>query len=397
MARTTTHLRRWYLIHKWSSLACTLFLLLICLSGLPLVFRDEIQAWLDDDPPYAQLPADTPMADIDGMVRESQRRYPGQIVTFVFVDDDEPQVRVGMAPSWEAFQTQPRSSHFIQFDARTAQVLKESDPPERRRMGFIEFMLGLHTDLFAGLPGELFLGLMGLLFVAATVSGAVLYGPFMKKLDFGTVRGERAPRLRWLDLHNLLGIVTLAWVLVAGTTGVINELSTPLFALWQRTDVQAMLQPWRGKTPPRQDELTSAQAAFDTARRAHPGMRVTSVVFPGSRFGSPHHYLVWAKGETPVTSRLFSPSLVDARTGALTAAVQMPWYLRALELSRPLHFGDYGGMPLKIVWALLDLMAIVILGSGLYLWFARRGAQAARVERLVHASARTLSRSEPRS
>ena len=49
-----------------------------------------------------------------------------------------------------------------------------------------------------------------------------------------------------------------------------------------------------------------------------------------------------------------------------------PWYVKTLSLSQPLHFGDYGGLPLKIVWALLDLVTIVVLGSGLYLWFARR-------------------------
>jgi uncharacterized iron-regulated membrane protein len=43
-----------------------------------------------------------------------------------------------------------------------------------------------------------------------------------------------------------------------------------------------------------------------------------------------------------------------------------------LLLSQPLHFGDYGGMPLKIIWALLDLLTIVILITGLYLWYVRR-------------------------
>src|SRR3546814_3694373 len=61
----------------------------------------------------------------------------------------------------------------------------------------------------------------------------------------------------------------------------------------------------------------------------------------------------------------------------------MPWYLTALEVSRPLHFGDYGGMPLKILWTLLDLVTIVVLGSGLYLWIARRKATDARVAELV--------------
>jgi uncharacterized iron-regulated membrane protein len=50
----------------------------------------------------------------------------------------------------------------------------------------------------------------------------------------------------------------------------------------------------------------------------------------------------------------------------------MPWYVSALFLSQPLHFGDYGGMPLKIIWAILDIITIVILWTGLYLWLRRR-------------------------
>jgi uncharacterized iron-regulated membrane protein len=64
--------------------------------------------------------------------------------------------------------------------------------------------------------------------------------------------------------------------------------------------------------------------------------------------------------------------LVDARSGTFVSAITMPWYLRALEVSRPLHFGDYGGMPLKIIWGLFDLISIFILASGLYLWLSRR-------------------------
>jgi len=66
-----------------------------CPTGLPLVFSEEI--WLDHDPPYAVLPADAPAADLDGLVAQSRQRYPGQVVTSVFVDDDEPQVLVSMA------------------------------------------------------------------------------------------------------------------------------------------------------------------------------------------------------------------------------------------------------------------------------------------------------------
>ncbi len=49
----------------------------------------------------------------------------------------------------------------------------------------------------------------------------------------------------------------------------------------------------------------------------------------------------------------------------------MPWYLRALEVSRPLHFGDYGGTPLKFIWAMFDIATIAVLASGFYLWVTK--------------------------
>ncbi|GAA4344219.1 hypothetical protein GCM10023144_47730 [Pigmentiphaga soli] len=96
------------------------------------------------------------------------------------------------------------------------------------------------------------------------------------------------------------------------------------------------------------------------------------------QYDIPAGSLTDAKGVTPLTSRMFTPLLVDAGTGEPAALLDMPWYLRALELSRPLHFGDYGGLPLKLIWVLLDLATIAVLGSGLYLWLARRRALHAR-------------------
>lgn len=373
---TRSAFRKWFWVHKWASLICTAFLLVICITGLPLIFGEEIEHLLDTDPPYASLPADTPSANLDGIVAKSRQMYPDEIVVSTFMDDDEPKVIVTMAPSWEAFKANRKVAHWIKYDARTAQVIRQSKPLTEESPTFLGLMLTLHRDMFAGLPGELFLGTMGFLFVVAIVSGIAVYGPFMRKLDFATVRADRSPRLKWLDLHNMIGVVTLAWALVVGATGVINELSKPMFMLWQNTDVRAMLEPFKGQTTPAASEMSSVQQALETAQAAVPDMRITSVVFPGSQFGSPFHYLFWAKGKEPLTSRLFSPVMVDARGGKLQAVVEMPWYLRALEVSRPLHFGDYGGMPLKIIWALLDLVTIMVLGSGLYLWLSRRTSSA---------------------
>ena len=365
-------LRRWFAVHKWTSLISTLFLLVICLTGLPLVFQDEIGDWLDDSAPYAQVAADAPRVSLDRVLAVARQHYPGQVATSVFVDDDEPQILVGMAPSWDRYNSDPATGHVLKFDAHTGVILRDDAAPAGRAVGFLPLMLHLHKDLFAGLAGTLFLGLMGLFFVLAIVSGVVLYGPFMKRLRFGAVRTGRAARLRWLDLHNLLGIVLTVWMGVVGLTGAMNELSQPLFAMWQVSTARTLLLPWQGRPVPAVQDLTSLDAVFQAVQETVPGMRVMSAVFPGSRFGSPYHYLVWTKGKTPLTGRLFTPVLVDARTGGVTAAVPMPWYLRALEISRPLHFGDYGGTPMKILWVCLDLGTIGVLVTGLVLWFGRR-------------------------
>jgi len=373
-----TTIKTWYLVHKWTSLVCTVFLLIICLTGLPLIFHHEIEHLFDEGKPIAEMPADTPVANLDTVVAAAKALYPNEYVDYVYMDDHEPQIYVGFVPE---FGTAVEKGHAVRVDARTAEVLHDAPPYAEDRFSFMGIMLALHVDLFAGLTGELFLGFMGLLFVVAIVSGVVLYGPFMKKLEFGTVRANRSTRLKWLDLHNLLGIVTLVWAFVVGVTGVINELSTPLFRLWQASELPRILAPYQGRSVP--TELASVQNAANTAIQALPGREVSLIAYPGNAYGSPHHYLVWLKGDTPLTSKLNTPVLVDGVTGDLTTVARMPWYLTALEVSRPLHFGDYGGMPLKILWTLLDLVTIVVLASGLYLWIARRKANNARIAELI--------------
>lgn len=378
---TPTNVRRWFIVHKWTSLICTLFLLIVCVTGLPILFTEQIwDTFVDDDPPYEVLPSGTPNVSLDVIVANARALYPGQIITQVSPDDDEPAVLVSMVPSWQALkdeETHPglHVSHWIKFDARTANVVEQSPPADKPKTWIeivLETCMTLHMNLFAGLPGALFMGAIGLLFVASLVSGTVLYGRFMKRLPFGSVRRDRAARLTWLDLHNLLGAATLVWALVVGLTGFVNELQTPLFGLWRITDVRQILKPYASLPVASQAHLSSVQAAFDTAAKAAPGNVVTGLSFPGSDFSSPVHYLLWTKGATPLRGHLFTPVLIDARTGALTGAYPMPWYLRFLEISRPLHFGDYGGMPLKILWALLDLVVIAVLVSGVVLWAGKR-------------------------
>ncbi|MFJ7440053.1 PepSY domain-containing protein [Methylorubrum thiocyanatum] len=70
----------------------------------------------------------------------------------------------------------------------------------------------------------------------------------------------------------------------------------------------------------------------------------------------------------------------------------MPWYVQGLFLSQPLHFGDYGGIPLKIVWALLDAATIIVLCSGIYLYLVRKRLLVSRANALPSGVRSALAR-----
>ncbi|MDE1149649.1 MAG: PepSY-associated TM helix domain-containing protein [Azospirillaceae bacterium] len=358
-AMTAAALRRWRWVHKWSSLVCTLFLLLLCLSGLPLIFSAELDDLLSPLARPAFTPADRDLG-LDASLAQGLALHPGTVpMSLTWPAGQDHTLYLWSAPRAQAL---PGEFHMTVIDLRDGKVVAE--PPIGRRT--TDIIHNLHAQLFAGLPGSLLLCAMGVLFTAAIVSGVVLYAPFMRRMAFGTVRTDGARRTWRLDLHNLLGIVVLVWTLVVGVSGVANTLAQPLFRLWQIDQLTAMIMPWHGKPIP--DQVVSVGAAVAAAQHALPDAQPESVAYPYSRFGSPHHYIVWMRGDSPLTARLETPVLVDAATGAVAEVRALPWYLRALEVSRPLHFGDYGGMPLKLLWAAFDLATIAVLVTGLMLW-----------------------------
>lgn len=362
----------WSKVHRWSGLACTVFLLLLCVTGLPLVLRADMDRWLSGR--AAAPPGAVGLEQIERMVQSAQRLHPGARVISASIDEDAARVSLGLVLLRAGEQAQALQ---VRFNAASGEVLTGREQAWSGYEPFMELLFHLHTDLFAGLPGALFLGGMALLFLVAIVSGVVLYGPFMQKLAFGTVRRERSARIRWLDLHNLLGIVTLCWALMAGVTGAINELSMPLYRQWLGTDVRQALAPWQGQPVPAPDQAVTVPDALRAARPLMADQVLARIMPPGDI--GPWHFALMVHGDTPQTAWRYDLILVDARTATQVQRVPMPWYMVALVLSRPFHFGSFGGLPLKLLWCLLDAMTIAVLGSGLYLWWSRgRGTGKAR-------------------
>ncbi|MGQ8366893.1 PepSY-associated TM helix domain-containing protein [Glaciecola sp. 1036] len=356
--------KRWEWTHKWTSLICTVFLLMLCITGLPLIFHDEIDATLNPAVWEPKHP-DGPYLSYDQIMTIGLAQRPNEVPIYMSFDTDRPVVNITSGPTGDADAT---DMHFASYDLTSGELVPPADVGE----SVMEFILQLHTDMFLGLPGMLFLGFMGFLFVLATVSGVVVYRQYMRNLAFGTVRKQKNRRLKWLDQHNLLGITTLAWVLVVGLTGVINTLEKPILDTWRSQNLQHLLSEYQTQNSTIATANASIDQAILAAKQALPNMQLQFVAFPGSDFSTNEHYAIFMHGDSPLTKELITPLLVKASNGEIVGVSEMPWYANALSLSRPLHFGDYGGLGLKVLWFILTLFTLWVLVTGLYLWWKKR-------------------------
>ena len=85
----------WYLVHKWTSLVCTLFLLMLCVTGLPLIFHDEIDTATGH---VAALRGVASSSDaglpLDRVLASALKNRPGEVPLFMAFSNDDPSITV---------------------------------------------------------------------------------------------------------------------------------------------------------------------------------------------------------------------------------------------------------------------------------------------------------------
>ncbi|MEM1145011.1 MAG: PepSY-associated TM helix domain-containing protein [Pseudomonadota bacterium] len=357
--------RRWYLVHKWTSLVSTLFMLLACITGLPLIFSEEIDAFgrsLDGSAAAIATEVSS-VISLDQMAATARASRPGKHLQLLFRDQGDPGVTsfaIG-----DTLEGPISTSEYLRIEESSGNVLSAF----RADDGLMGFLFELHAHLLSGLWGTLFLGLIAIVLLAAILSGVVLYSPFMRHRSFAVIRLDRSRKVRWFDLHNALGIVLTAWLVVVSVTGIINTWAAPITNYYMLNDMQRIVAQDTTPIPTSYTKWSSLDAAMRVARQAVDAGEMLFVALPGSELTSDRHYVVVFIGNTPLTSRLYYGAVINAHTGELISAPALPVYMAGALLSQPLHFGDYGGLPLKLIWLAFGVGSIVLLWSGLVLWW----------------------------
>lgn len=366
---------RWYRanlwLHRWTSLVVTLPFLILCLTGTVLIFHEEIDAAMGIVPVSPGLTGEErPLAESVDTVLAA---YPDQKIIYLGIAPEE-------HPGLAIINTVPLGdTNFDRAALRftnlaTAKLTEESVESET----LTGFLLELHAQWFLGPVGELVGAFLALLVLISLLSGLVVYAPQARRVAFGALRRGRGPRLLQLDLHNFIGAVVLGWALVVTLTGFLLGFGTLATGLWAQGELARVQAIYGGEAvDSRSPPVTVDMASRAALSAAPPGWHVSSIMWPGTDYSTGRHYTVLIGG-VGLDERLVRVVLVDAGTGDIAGTGELPWYLKAITLSEPLHFGDYGGLPLKLLWTICTWLTLFITGNGLWLWWDRRRSRRGR-------------------
>jgi uncharacterized iron-regulated membrane protein len=332
-------------VHKYCGLVAALLILIQALTGITLVYRDNLGRLLDP----AAMTRRTAGADLPpGMILQAaQQRFPDfEVRRLVF-----PTARDGVYSLWLADADQ--RMHYATLDPGDGALL--SDGSIWRYP--VEAALSLHYRLSGGKLGMLVVMMTGLSLLCLIVSGFIFWWPKGNKLGKALVVRRNLPARFFLrQLHRTVGVVGSLLLSIMALTGLIM--------------LAAMLldPPPSGPWPKGAQKLDQADSAFALAQARFPGYSVRDIRMPApDRFN-----VLFRTGER-------NPEAVSSVSVDLTSLrVQRVQDVRRatdpLVLLLSIHDGTLFGMAGTVVIFILGLVLAFLAVTGPLGWYlvARR-------------------------
>lgn len=350
-----------FALHGWLGMNFGLLLALICLSGTFATLIQEIE-WVTQ--PALRIEADGPV-QWQETYEALQQAHPEMHVGGI--SRGEATVLDGVA--WTAFLSAPDGRwKRARVDPYDAEVVRPG-----ARLYLADYMRQLHYNFFWGFWGWTFylVCFISLPLLLSVVSGLLFYKRWWRHL----FRLELGKGLHAFvsSLHRLLGVWSLIFGLIIGITGLWYlaeaELVSYDVAYPSGPTVSADTMAEHGPTP----EPLALDTYVAAATEAVPELRPTGISLPSSPNGT-----VRVEGNTGkwlVRDRAnsvfldpYSGEVVDIRRPEELGALS--WWVQAAD---SLHFGYWGGLASKLLWAFLGLCLPVSVLSGAYLSWRRAG------------------------
>ena len=347
-------------VHLWIGVIIGLYVIAICVSGSVLVFEQDL---LNDRPQLAQV-AGHATPDWDSLARTAMAANPGSSLANIDMRSANRRVvPVGLNKGNETV--------VVYTDSYTGRVLTQE--VLGRKHWLVETALALHTELALGASGAIADGIGGGLLFLMSLIGMVLWWPGVRTWKRALKINWRAPWARFnFDVHRAFGFWCFLLVAMWGITGtyfIFPEVVQRAISVFSDvTDLKQLPSDFRQSDPvlPVGEFIRRAQNMYPHDQLAYAFMDVDRPHGEVQVYMSPNPSVPMELLENEV---VFNPA-----TGAVLMNTSSARWTAGERFSLgvySVHFGDFGGLPVQILWALLGLVPVVLVITAYTMWWYR--------------------------
>lgn len=358
--------RALFRLHSWLGLLTGIFLILLGLSGSVLVFRTELDSYFNREllhvSPVTNAEKDQVLKRCYDIITS---RYPN-LDGIAWVNPD---ARPTDAYNFRIYFNDARLFTYdlglISFNPYTGAILREG-PSSQFTPSFIEWLFQFHFSFQLGIPGAALTAVFGITMLFSLITGAVAYRKMLWKVICFKVKINRKNwRTISSDLHRIVGVWTLLLNAVIFFTGFWMNLFAFKAKAWE-TEQRA--------TRPNMLMAASPDGMLKQALSEMPDLQPTYVYLPTQPTRK-----FEVRGYTAAQLKVWGSSnsvKIDQLTGELVSASRFsdkPMGERIEATFFPLHVGNFGGIPIKVLYVLIGLTPGLLSVTGFLLWW--RGAR----------------------
>ncbi len=353
-----------FTLHKWVGAVVALYILLMSLTGVSLVFHDELSDWLCPSPKISIGETRVPFSQL---IRSSEQKYPEYKVTGLIVSHEK-------ADPVDVFAAIENGKNVhLEVDPYTGEVLgvkKESE--------ILKFLQDLHFNLLNGKTGRMVNGIgASCLFLLVTTGVVVWWRGIASWLSaFKMPLTGSLKRINW-NLHSALGAWVLPMLTVWSLSGFyfgfpdfFEKLINPVFPVSSQKKLPEPDQSANIATEPVQPSGETIDRLIETARGTSRDQSfVERIAFPDKRRRS---FRVWLA--EPNSNDLTAPRTqvfldpISSKILAISKSEQPPTGDLIIQWLIKLHFGTFFGTLSKSAWLLVGLTPAILSLSGLFLF-----------------------------
>lgn len=391
-------LRVYKSLHTWVGITSGLLLFIGFYAGALTMFKQPLDRWAA--PAEIQLTAGDNQ-QLNQLLNDVLQQHPSarQDITLYLTSDES----IAAPLRWEVHEEQDEHGHGVDLDAQIwqagfdSQGAAVSNPVKQSLLG--DLIDQLHRT--AGIPGHigdeqlgiLLLGVAGLLYALALISGLIILLPTLVK-DFFLIRHGKNKKRFWLDAHNVIGITSLPFHLLIALTVVVFAFHDVFYGTLGKTvygDIP-MFGARSGAAMVKHDvdELVPVSHIIQQVKAAAPEFEVVKLRYMGLEGPRP---LVRASIYNPdylVRGPITAYAGVNPYSGEVVLKNMIPdesssWGGIVMHFFA-LHFGSFGGDPVRWMYFLLGISGAFLFYSGNLLWVESRRKKQKRHEPLPQQS-----------